>query len=233
MIGSARNVVIAIWIALVAAGLIVAWAVQGAGPLPGDLALTGLLQAWLPFDTAMGRLLVYVGEVVWVLPFLAVLVALAWRQWMAALFITLGSITSLALGEMVIKRLVARPRPPADLVQVYEPAASSSFPSSTSLLACVLVGLVSYFVWRARSSRPASQRSTSPLVTITVAVALLLLVLSGIARVYVGAHWASDVLGSWLFGGAWLLVVVAAHRWWLTRRTGQHESRKEQAWLNR
>ena len=50
MIGSARHMVIAVWMALVVAGLIVAWAVQGAGPLPGD-TLSGCILAHYAEET--------------------------------------------------------------------------------------------------------------------------------------------------------------------------------------
>jgi membrane-associated phospholipid phosphatase len=46
----------------------------------------------------------------------------------------------------------------------------------------------------------------------------LMVLLIGLSRVYVGGHWATDVVGGWLSGGAWLLVLVAAHRWWVFRR---------------
>jgi undecaprenyl-diphosphatase len=53
----------------------------------------------------------------------------------------------------------------------------------------------------------------------------VLILALGFSRVYVGEHWATDVLGGWLFGAAWLLVLVAAHRRWLSRQKGSQEKR--------
>ncbi|MDQ5850794.1 MAG: phosphatase PAP2 family protein, partial [Chloroflexota bacterium] len=123
------------------------------------------------------------------------------------------------LGDAFVKPLVARPRPSAGLVRVYEPADSYGFPSTTTLVACVLFGIVTYFVWYARESRSVPRSATRRVLAIVATAALLLLLWISISRVYLGVHWATDILGAWLFGGAWLLLLVAAHRWWLTRRT--------------
>lgn len=66
---------VVLWVALVAAGTLLALAARGAGPLPGDLALTRLLQD-LPPDGVAGSLLSRAGDMVWVLLAVAFLMAL-------------------------------------------------------------------------------------------------------------------------------------------------------------
>jgi undecaprenyl-diphosphatase len=196
---------IAVWIVLVVSGSALAFAARGAGPLPGDLALSRLIQQPPP-DGLVGSLLVRASDVVWLLAPLAVLVALLVRQWLAALFILLASSTGVLVG-VVIKALVARPRPTADLVRVYDTPESYAFPSTTAFFAAVFLGMVGYLIWQPRRR------------VAVVAIGILLLLSSGLSRVYVGAHWTTDVLGGWLLGGAWLIVWIALHRWWLSRGT--------------
>ncbi len=159
-----------------------------------------------PPDGLVGYLLVRASDVVWLLSPLAVLVALLVRQWLAALFSLLASSTGVLVG-VVIKALVARPRPTADLVRVYDTPESYAFPSTTAFFAAVFLGMVGYLIWQPRRR------------VAVVTIGILLLLSSGLSRVYVGAHWATDVLGGWLLVGAWLFVLIALHRWWLSRRT--------------
>jgi membrane-associated phospholipid phosphatase len=125
---------------------------------------------------------------------------------LAALFILLAGSTGVLVG-VVIKQLMARPRPMADLVRVYDTPESYSFPSTTAFFAAVFLGMVGYQIWQ-------PWRRVA-----VVTIGILLLLSSGLSRVYVGAHWATDVLSGWLLGGAWLLVLIALHRCWLSRGT--------------
>jgi membrane-associated phospholipid phosphatase len=199
------RIFVAAWVALVMGGSVLAFAARGAGPLPGDIALTRSLQK-LPPDSTLGSLLSYAGEVVWFLPIAALAVALLMSRWLAALFILLASLTSVFIGD-ALKLLVASPRPSAELVRVVYPQQSYGFPSSAAFLSVVLLGMIGYLIWRYYSA------------VVACGVLPLLAFLIGLSRVYVGEHWATDVVGGWLFGGAWLLVLVAAHRWWVFRRT--------------
>jgi hypothetical protein len=101
-----RRSVVALWIALFA-GSILAFMTRGAGPLPGDLALTRWLQEWLPPDGLVGSVIAYAGRLVWFLPiaFLAVML-LGWR-WFGALSVLVAAVSGLLLGD-ALKLLVAR-----------------------------------------------------------------------------------------------------------------------------
>ena len=204
-----RESIVALWVTLIVVGSILALMAREAGLLPGDLTLTRWLQDWLPPDGLMGSLLTYASRVVWFLPVAFLTVALLRRQWLAALFLVVAGVTGLLLGD-ALKLLVARVRPSVELVRVYEPSGGYGFPSTTALLSVVLLGVVCYLVGR--------ERSRGPLVIVLLCASLLSVLASGISRVYVGEHWATDILGGWLFGSAWLFVLISVHRWWSSRQ---------------
>lgn len=205
----ARRSVIALGVTLTAVGSLLALAARGAGPLPGDLALTRWLQDWLPPDDLAGSLLPYTSRIVWFLAVAFLAVTLLRRQWLSALSVFVAGVTGLLVGD-ALKLLVARARPSAELVRVYDLSEGYSFPSTTALLSVVLLGMICYLAGRERPWRP--------FVVVVLCVWLLLVLASGISRIYVGEHWATDVLGGWLFGGAWLLILIAIHRWWTSRQ---------------
>ena len=205
----ARRSVVALWVALLFGGSVLALMARGAGPLPGDLTVTRWLQEWLPPDGLVGSLLTYSGRIVWFLPIAFLAVALLRRRWLAALFVLVAGATGLLLGD-ALKLLVARTRPSVELVRVYDPSEGYGFPSTTALLSVVVLGMVCYLVGRERPRRP--------FVAILLCVSLLSVLASGVSRIYVGEHWATDILGGWLFGIAWLLILMAIHRWWSSRR---------------
>ncbi len=206
---SARQSVIVLWVTLIVFGSILALMAQGAGPLPGDLTLTRWLQDSLPLDGLMGSLLGYISRIVWFLPIAFFTVALVRRQWLAALSLFVAGATSLLFSN-ALKLLVARARPSVELGRVYDPSEGYSFPSTTALLSVVLLGMICYLVGRERPRRS--------FVLAMLCVSLLSVLASGISRIYVGEHWATDILGGWFFGGAWLLILIALHRWWSSRQ---------------
>lgn len=205
---------VAIWVALVVAGSLLVLAARGAGPLPGDLLSTRLLQR-SSSSGVVNLLLTRAGDAVWFLPPLTILIALVGKRWLAAFFALLAASTGVLIPD-AIKLLMARPRPATDLVWVLSPQENYGFPSGTAFLSVVFLGTVGYLIWR-EYPRP-------HVAVVTFGISLLLILSSGLSRVYVGEHWATDVLGGWCFGGAWLIILVTAHRWWLSRRTRESKA---------
>ena len=210
MFYSTRSLLILV-LGLLLAGCLVAVGARGAGPLPGDLPLTLALQRapFLASSTAEG--LAAVELAVLFLPLVVVPVMLATRRWLAAVLVLLAALGGLLGGEIVLKRLVARPRPDATLVAVHEPSTSFGFPSSTTMLALAVLGITGVVLGEALA--PSRPRLAGAIPSLVVLVALLI----GLSRVVLGAHWPSDIAGSLLFGGAWLSLLAAAYRAWRAR----------------
>ncbi len=140
----------------------------------------------------------------------AVLTLLAWRarSWEPLLLGLATAAGSLAM-TVVGKAAVGRTRPPlVDAVPPYE--TSFSFPSGHSLNALALSGIVVYVL--VRRQRQAWLR------TLTVVLGAAFALTMGLTRVYLGHHWLTDVVVAWLLALGWLVVVITAHRLYLTTR---------------
>ncbi len=182
------------------------------GPLPGDVALTRSLQG-----VSFGWVVAGADALIWPLGVALVVGALLLRRWTEAAFLFVAGVTSVVLGDGILKPLVARPRPTPQLVQVYEKADGFGFPSTTALFAVVLLGMLVYLASRSLGAAP-SPRSTL-LVRVMLGAVMLLVLAVSLSRVYMGVHWASDVIGSWLIGAAWLVALIHGQEWWRRRRS--------------
>lgn len=101
----------------------------------------------------------------------------------------------------------ARPRP--DLVAHVVETSSASFPSGHAM-----VSAATYLTIGALLARVQEQRSVK---TYIHAAAIVLTLMIGVSRVYLGVHWPTDVLAGWCLGAAWSILCVTAASW-LTRK---------------
>jgi membrane-associated phospholipid phosphatase len=128
---------------------------------------------------------------------------LRWEA-VSALFATV----SLAVGALV-KLVVFRPRPSADLVHVVRELPSSGFPSGHVLSTTAFCGFLVFLSFTLLKSSPGR---TAVLVALSLLIALM-----GPSRIYLGQHWFSDVMGAYLFGSLWLALTIHFYRWGKTR----------------
>ena len=129
-----------------------------------------------------------------------------------------GAVIGGALTGTLLKLLFARARP--DLVAHLVVVDSASFPSGHALNSAV-----TYLTIGALLARAESKRSVR-LYLIGVAVMLTLII--GASRVYLGVHWPSDVLAGWSVGAAWAVLVSLVARTLQRRRTIEREPPPEQ-----
>jgi membrane-associated phospholipid phosphatase len=103
-----------------------------------------------------------------------------------------------------IKLLVERPRPTADVVRVMSELGDFSYPSGHVTSYVTFYGFL-FFLTYVLFRR--SWRRTAALVLLALPVGLV-----GISRIHLGHHWASDVLGGYALGTAYLLILIEAYR---------------------
>ncbi len=109
--------------------------------------------------------------------------------------------------KIAVKFIVARPRPTADQVNVVIHAHEEfSFPSGHTVHYIVFFG----FLWYLVHLRVRVRWVRWPLLAVLGA----LIVLVGWSRVYLGAHWPTDILGGYLLGAAVLTGAVCVYRAW-------------------
>jgi undecaprenyl-diphosphatase len=116
---------------------------------------------------------------------------------------TLGGL----LLSLLLKGHFSRPRP--DVVPRLAEVYTSSFPSGHSMLSAVI-----YLTLGALLSRLVERKGLKVYI---LSVAMLLALLVGVSRVYLGVHYPTDVLAGWSIGLSWAILC------WLVARKLQRK----------
>jgi undecaprenyl-diphosphatase len=124
----------------------------------------------------------------------------------SALMLLIATLGGTAISEG-LKAGFNRPRP--DLVAHVVETTSMSFPSGHAMLSAV-----TYLTLGALLARTQRRRRVRGYI---LGAAILLTLLIGLSRIYLGVHWPTDVLAGWCLGAAWALICWAAATW-LTRK---------------
>ena len=137
--------------------------------------------------TALGGYPVLVVLVASVLGFLLVV-----GRYGPALFVFLSIVSGTALSQL-LKMLYDRPRP--DIVDHLVQTHTASFPSGHATMSALVYLTLATLIVRLVDSLAAR--------VYVICVAVLLTIMVGFSRVYLGVHWPSDVAAGWALGAAW------------------------------
>ena len=106
--------------------------------------------------------------------------------------LSLSIFTALA-SELIIKSLLQRPRPVNSMV--YE--TTFSFPSGHTVMASVLFLIILLYIKNNIKNKFLKYFLSS--------TSILIIILIGFSRIYLGAHWPTDVISGFLLGFFWLM----------------------------
>lgn len=135
-------------------------------------------------------------------------------------YLLLASFFGAWLLNNVLKDVFERPRPL--VVHPLANAVSSSFPSGHAMTSMAAYGAIALLVTRLEARGAAR--------VLTWAAALLVVLLIGATRLYLGVHYPSDILGGYAAGLAWVAFAgagVTALRFFARRSPAIHEEEKD------
>jgi membrane-associated phospholipid phosphatase len=152
---------------------------------------------WL---TGSLRVLTWLGSLAFIIPAglaIGLYFLIRRRDWRPLALLTAAVAGAVGLCH-VVKVLVSRPRPPADIWIGHYTGAS--FPSGHATQSAAFYAMLAVVLGAGLSSRRR---------VILWSAAALVVVIVGASRIYLGAHWLTDVLGGYALGVSWVAIVVA------------------------
>lgn len=159
-------------------------------------SLTPVVKGISELGTTTGFVVVLLITLIWTLVFL--------RNGRYAVWLTISLIGGWLLNKL-LKALYTRERP--DLWESLVVPDGYSFPSGNAMISAALFGLIALLLFR---SGKAGNR-------VWAAIVLLILLLIGVSRLYLGVHYASDIVGGFLAGAA----IAEICSWGAVRRSNQ------------
>ena len=110
-------------------------------------------------------------------------------------FLIIANIVNDVILNTILKLTFKRERP-LDIMLVEE--TGYSFPSGHTMIAIIFYGYIMYLITKSKYSKKIK--------IITNTILSILIILIGVSRIYLGVHYATDVIASYLIGISYLIV---------------------------
>jgi membrane-associated phospholipid phosphatase len=138
------------------------------------------------------------STVVFLLVAIFIIIFSLFKDWFAIIHLGVATIGA-GFCASAFKHILERSRP--HVIPPLVEAAGFSFPSGHALVATALY--VTFAILSSRHFSKVKQRATLYLLAIIVSL------LVGLTRIYLGVHYPTDVISGMLLGGAWAFLVTA------------------------
>lgn len=150
-----------------------------------------------PTMTIIAKIITTIGSGYVIIPVWVIsMIAFSKRKESKYIFINLGSIF---IVNQLLKLIVARPRP--EEYRIVEEF-GYSFPSGHSMVSMGFYGLFIYFIYTNVKNKYLKWTS--------IAVLILMIILIGLSRIYLGVHYASDVIAGFCISICYLTIFTKA-----------------------
>ncbi len=177
---------------------ILVFAVTNGNTINFDNAIYNLLKHNDILTTLM-KILTNFGDIVFLLP-ATILLLMVFKNKKDAVFIPINLIV-ISVLNLIFKSIICRPRPEG-IALVKE--SGYSFPSGHSSVSLVFYGFLIYLMLT-----KVKDKKIRNIFTIVLSILILTI---GISRIYLKVHFASDVLGGFIFGGIVLILLLKCYR---------------------
>ena len=107
------------------------------------------------------------------------------------------NLVAIFTSNFIVKNIVRRDRP-IDINLIIENG--FSFPSGHSMVSCAFYGFIIYYVYCSHLSKIWK--------TIIISILILLVLMIGLSRIYLGVHYASDVIGGFVLALVYLIIFI-------------------------
>jgi undecaprenyl-diphosphatase len=169
-------------------------------------AIQGMERPWL---TSVMKCFTFIGStpvvIVITLGCLFLFFKLLHHRMELILFVIL--IASTAGLNQLLKMIFHRDRP--SLHRLIEET-GYSFPSGHSMEAFALYAALAFLLWRHVSTKRGR--------TAVVLISIVMILMIGISRIYLGVHYPSDVVGAYFASGFWFTFSVWIFQWYMENR---------------
>jgi len=128
------------------------------------------------------------------------------KHWADVSYLLISSLGG-GLIDTIVKRFVDRPRPNVGRPCNFRTFSGEgwSFPSGHAMTSVIVYGALLTIVLPGLGRRWRIPATT---------LAILLPLAMGFSRLSLGVHWASDIVGGWLLGAAWLAISTLTFKRW-------------------
>ena len=150
-----------------------------------------------PLMTAIVKVITHIGDPTSVIIICLVLFVIPKSRTTIAVPISAAVIIS-AILNAILKNIFVRERP--NILQLINET-SYSFPSGHAMINITLYTMLILFIIRFIKNQPMKLALSAACIILTIAI--------GFSRVYLGVHFAGDVLGGWLIGFAIAFLVYS------------------------